>query len=887
VFANPTPNETAPVQEVAARGLSGVLLKNALQKGWQNLDAPTLGYVYDSALPCLRDISKLIRSTSAHIIAKLVTKTQMLQSGSDVLLKLEGFVTQEEDDLLSDGASLAMLFIAEDATSVLDSDEAGRPLNHLIPFWINQANHIKPLLRERALDCIECFFSAAPRALGENVDAFLVALSRLNSDPSAQVRRKVVRALSSLVQYMPDRISKDLFLQMAQFSLTAVEDEEDSVSREGCEFFDVSLADGSRFASSLGLLLPRLVPLLLARMTYKEEELFELEDELKPDAHIADSPMAWKPTFQNGMGAWSSRPADLSRDDDRGRGNEDNEGGGGDGDGMEESPYWTTRRIASLVLDRLSKQVDHRELAPHFLPTLYARLQSAQWRERESAILALGAVAQGGLVADIEPSLPMLFPYLITQSADMGHVLIRRISLWCLSRYAKFFISIDQVLQSALQVILAHFKDNNKSVQASALGALAGVFEVCEGKQVLIPYLKTIVEQMSAALDTLQENNVCHLLDAFTALFRSKPTGEYVRDPALIAIYMPKIWSRFAALTPGDINLPAMTWFLAHACVTLGPNFFPFAEPSLQRCRDIMEESLSLAEAANDIGEPLGFGDFEHLQCTLELLSSLVTALKADFIRSPNAQQCAQMVFQCASYLPDPDVIEVAVGVLGDICVFCPDLLMNASSELVRLLCGIGRDYDTARMTPGPCRNAVWALSELAASRPNVFLPEVLDACVKISCSLLVFREEKAEWAKETADAAALLAGNMFLVSADLFEQAFMSFGQNNSHPVEALLSWTKVLIRMNESLPSRIRTIKSWSLFVTRRPDLVRGSVSLVLVNLASNDMRTQDMEAHQILLQLGLRLKQVYGADDWERKLAPLNESMRKRLAEVYGIN
>jgi len=582
---------------------------------------------------------------------------------------------------------------------------------------------------------------------------------------------------------------------------------------------------------------------------------------------------------------------DLRREDE-GLINENGEdnGDGEEGANAEETPYWTTRRTASLVLDRLSKKVNANELAQVFLPRLFARLQpSTSWNERESAILALGAVAESPLVEFLRPNLEELLKYLIVQSSDESQVLIRRISLWSLSRFASFIVSSPPFLQASLEVILARFDDKNKSVQAASLGALTEIFQASDGVPDLIPYLQTIIQRMTMGFDKFQMNNIHHLLDAFTALFRSHPTNTALSNPQLMQMYMPRVWARFEQCGPDDVNLPAMTWFLAQACSTLGPSFLPYAEPALVRCRNIMEETVSLAQAAEEVGEPLGFGDFEHLQCTLELVSSLVTGLKASFIQSPNAQRCTQLVFQCASMLPDPDVTEVAVGVLGDICMFCPNILQGSERDLIGLFIRIGEDVDMARMQSGPCRNATWALTELVKSTPHVFRDqrETIHAAVKMAGGLMLYREEKAEWAMETADVAACLASALMLVSRDAFQEAFAQIGTSNAHPLEAFASWTKIIFRMNESIPSRNMAIEGWANFVLARLDIVQAVVPVVMATIASFDFRQSDPRLHQLLVTVAQQVKARFASapGEWEKKTKALNMDMQQALRQIYG--
>lgn len=83
-----------------------------------------------------------------------------------------------------------------------------------------------------------------------------------------------------------------------------------------------------------------------------------------------------------------------------------------DDDDGEVASRWNLRRCSAAGLDRLSL-VYGDELLPILLPIVEARLNEANWRLRESAILALGAVAEGchqGLMPYLEGMVTMLLP---------------------------------------------------------------------------------------------------------------------------------------------------------------------------------------------------------------------------------------------------------------------------------------------------------------------------------------------------------------------------------------------------------------------------------------------------------------------------------------------
>ena len=94
-------------------------------------------------------------------------------------------------------------------------------------------------------------------------------------------------------------------------------------------------------------------------------------------------------------------------------------------------------RCSAAALDVLSN-VFHGTLLPFLLPLLKETLFSVDWLVKESAILALGAVAEG-CMEGIMQHLPELLPYLITCLSD-NKALVRSITCWTISRYAHWVV---------------------------------------------------------------------------------------------------------------------------------------------------------------------------------------------------------------------------------------------------------------------------------------------------------------------------------------------------------------------------------------------------------------------------------------------------------------
>ena len=94
-------------------------------------------------------------------------------------------------------------------------------------------------------------------------------------------------------------------------------------------------------------------------------------------------------------------------------------------------------RCSAAALDVLSN-VFHDNLLPVLLPVLKTAIFSDDWLVKESAILALGAVAEG-CMGGMKAHLPQLWTYLVQCLSD-SKALVKSITCWTLSRYSQWVI---------------------------------------------------------------------------------------------------------------------------------------------------------------------------------------------------------------------------------------------------------------------------------------------------------------------------------------------------------------------------------------------------------------------------------------------------------------
>ena len=92
-----------------------------------------------------------------------------------------------------EGAFGALQKICEDSAEVLDSDALNRPLNVLIPKFLQFFRHTSPKIRSHAIACVNYFIISRTQALMIHIDSFLENLFHLATDEDPQVRKQVCR----------------------------------------------------------------------------------------------------------------------------------------------------------------------------------------------------------------------------------------------------------------------------------------------------------------------------------------------------------------------------------------------------------------------------------------------------------------------------------------------------------------------------------------------------------------------------------------------------------------------------------------------------------------------------------------------------------------------
>jgi len=239
-------------------------------------------------------------------------------------------------------------------------------------------------------------------AMAANIDPYIRCLFNRASDDSADVRRSVCAALGLILNTRADKLVPEMS-NVVNYIAYCTKSEDETVALEACEFW-LTFAEDQALRDQLRPFLPKIAPLLLEGMVYSEIDLMYLdvdeEDEAVPDRETDIKPKTYSskvhashelndPSSSGTTGGGKSREAA-----DKALEEEDDEDDEDYPDEDESAGEWNIRKCSAAALDVMAVSFGN-DLLSILLPLLRDRLFDEEWQQRESGILALGAIAEG------------------------------------------------------------------------------------------------------------------------------------------------------------------------------------------------------------------------------------------------------------------------------------------------------------------------------------------------------------------------------------------------------------------------------------------------------------------------------------------------------------
>ncbi|RWS31760.1 transportin-1-like isoform X2 [Leptotrombidium deliense] len=700
-------------EDEATRSLSGLILKNNVRAHLHQFPKEVTEFIKSECLNSVGDPSPLIRATVGILITTIASKGE-LTNWPDLLPRLCMMLDSTEPNVC-EGAFGALQKICEDSAEILDSDSLNRPLNFLIPKFLQFFKNTNSKIRSHAIACVNQFIMNRTQALMSHIDSFIENLFHLASDEESEVRKNVCRALVMLLEVRMDRLIPHLH-SIIEYMLLRTQDADENVALEACEFW-LSLAEQPICKDVLSSHLDRLIPVLMRRMKYSEIDIILLKGDIEEDEMIPDKEEDIKPRFHRSKTHTQKHNLD---EHERGEGSDDES----DDDNDNSLSDWNLRKCSAAALDVLAN-VFHDELLPVVLPILKETLFHQSWEIKESAILALGAIAEGCMSGMI-PHLPQLIPYLISCLSEKK-ALVRSITCWTLSRYAHWVVGQphDRYLKPLMTELLKRILDANKRVQEAACSAFATLEE--EACTELVPYLAYILETLVFAFSKYQHKNLLILYDAIGTLADS--VGHHLNKQEYINLLMPPLIQKWNVLKDDDKDLFPLLECLSSVATALQSGFLPYCEPVFRRCLSLVEQTLNQTLANQSHPDQFDPPNKDFMIVALDLLSGLAEGLGGNIESLVVSSNIMQLLYQCMQD-PMPEVRQSSFALLGDLTKACFQHVSPCISEFLPIL---GQNLKPEYISV--CNNATWAIGEIAVKLgPDMkpYIPIVLSQLITI-----------------------------------------------------------------------------------------------------------------------------------------------------------
>lgn len=718
-----------------ARAAAAIMLKNDVKTSLKAMDETTKSYIKEIIMVGLQDSNKQMRLYAGNVITEVVRQggimgwPQILSDLINIISNANGNVSVQAQE----GGMSALLKICEDHRRALDKEYQGqRPLSFVFPKLLELTTSPIPRVRADAIAAINVFIPDKLQVVLSNIDLLMQQLFSIASDSSEDVRKQVCRAFVHVADIAPEKMLPHMSGLVDYMVAQQRSKDDEELALDAAEFW-LCVAEDERMRDHLGPYLAKIVPVLLESMIYSEDDVLRLEGE-EEDYNVDDREQDIRPNFASSKSGRMTTNANgetvLTNGQNTGPDDDDLSDGEiedfDDDDSFgDPEDAWNLRKCSAAALDVLAG-VFHEAVFEATLPYLTSNLNHAEWPNRESAVLALGAIADGCMHV-VQPHLPMLTPYLITLLQDPKPV-VRKITCWTLGRYSGWAARLDQAgkqqyFEPIMDGILKKMLDSNKGVQEAAASAFAHLEEKANTQ--LSDYCPVIVRQFIQCFAMYKDKNMYILYDCVQTL--AEHVGPALAQDDLVTMLMPALLQRWNKVSDHSREVIPLLECLSYVATALDHKFSQYAGGIFARCIGIIHRNLQESQLSTE-NPGLEAPDKDFLITAVDLLSAMIQALppqdSAQLVAG--TQNFFQLLAICMSD-SNNDVRQSAYALLGDcaICVFeqlqpcLPAILEILIVQLEVSPAHIGHDESGYSVI----NNACWSVGEISMQQKEGMQP--------------------------------------------------------------------------------------------------------------------------------------------------------------------
>ena len=683
-------------QPLELRQLAGIMLKNLLRRpgAYGALTEAGRGLCQDAARAMIGHPAPALRRAAASAGSAVVQGSGWAGLGEAVVRGLRG-----ADAAALDGGLRCVTNVAEDQPAAMlapSGPGAAETVAHVLSGEVLSALAGAP--EGLRADCLEVLRLVYGVLAGHGLDVptlprYLEALTALARDPSPGTRKAVCEGLALLLTLPGGQELLGPHLAGVFEFLVGCVGADEEVALPACDFFStfavaVDPAEGAGVAP-LARWLPELVPRLLSRMDYQDDD----DDVLAADeGELPERPSEAKPFVPRGLLHGGEEPGEE------------------EGDG---AWRWTLRKAAAYALDCLCSALPDGVL-PAALPVIQAKMAggNADWRSKESATLALGAMSNGCFTGFL-PHLGAIHGLLMPQ-LEHPHPLVRGITCWSVSRFMPLLVAHPpadvpargefgtDAVQSGIAGVVGCIGDRNRKVQEAACSSVAYMAEdIPQGE--LLQQLPRILTAFAAALSAGGPSVLAKVADALNAVVDA--AGPVLGTPEHFGCLAPALLAKLASLPDDSRDLLPVLEVLTGFASAVGGEIAPHAGPLAARAVAVAQRHL--AQRASPDFEPF------FVTCALDLLAGVVEGVGERAGALLAGAPVGPLVL-AAVRDESPDVRQSGFSVAGEVAKASLGLLGDAAGPVVESALGHCALPAITTATINACNNACWALGEVA-----------------------------------------------------------------------------------------------------------------------------------------------------------------------------
>ncbi|CAD1808533.1 HEAT-like repeat family protein [Candida parapsilosis] len=894
------------------RAAAGINLKNIILKNKSNYSIDR-SYITSNIIQGLTSPDAMVRNITGNVITSLFSIYGITHWGTALtsLLTLardgqnnevSAKLGHDQQYSTQEAAMSALAKICEDSYLQLDREYNGeRPLNFLLPEFLKLMDSPSMKVKAYAVHCFNQFIILDTQSFLVLIDQFLTKIFQLAQDSDSIetsdayiLKKNICTAFLSILETRPDKLAPQIEGIMSYCLHVIQKGTNNELSLEAAEFL-LTLASSSDFKAVFTTdKLKVILPILLDKMVYSEEEMFLMEvADNNDDADVADKDEDIKPTNAkskearringtangdvtnngaNGIGATNGQGDDDNNDKDQ----DDDEDDEDDEDDDDDMGEWSLRKCSAATLDVLSENLPQ-DVLILALPILQEKIVSTQWPIREAAILAFGAMSNSfiNLASD---KLPELVPFLVDRLQD-EQPRVRQIACWTLSRYAAWVSQeaheggeYATFFQPTFQSIVACALDSKKIVQEAACSALSAFIEESD-PQLIEFYLEPLLNHFAQCFQRYQRKNLIILYDCVQTFVEKMGYENLSRDPNYVSILLPPLLQRWDQLPDDDTALWPLLECMASVAATLKELFAPYAIPVYDRALKILSNCIIMDQSCQT-DPSIDTPEKDFMVTSLDLVDGLIQGFEfhsIDLIQhhdkpSFDLIDCLLVCFEDFN----SDVRQSAYALLGDMAIYTIDLL---KPYLHSIFISIGNEINNRSSETFPVyNNAIWALGEMVIRLPAKDSEPYLSNLI----NLLVPVINSADTQVTVLENCAICLGRMGLVGAELLAPRLIEF----------ITPWCTRFVHLvdNEEKQTGLQGMLK---IIEVNPDsgfgglqTQQGKVNLAkfLEVLASYDDATSELQ--QQFLNLINHYKSVVGQEGWNQVLKFVSPTLRNSL-------